>query len=90
MPTAQQTFVNRKESPIYISIEPNPECYELEPGDRLTLTFEVPKAGDSLEVDFINECELVVWPFGEADEPVVQINGESAVGRSWNFKHFPT
>jgi hypothetical protein len=33
----QQTFENGKDGPIYVSIEPWPECFELEPGDTLTL-----------------------------------------------------
>ena len=70
---------------IYVSIEVTPECYELEAGDRLTLTYDVPEQGDALEIEFINDCELVVWPMGE--EPTVLINGESAEGRSWRFKH---
>ena len=86
MTRAQQTIVNRKDGPIYVSIEVAPECYELEPGDRLTLIYDVPREGDALEVEFINEREPVVWPNGDSD-PTVLINGESAKGRSWKFKH---
>lgn len=87
MTSAQQTIVNRKDGPIYVSIEPAPECYELEPEDRLTLTYKVPSGGDALEVHFINERELVIWP-GD-DVVTVLINGQSAEGRSWKFKHHP-
>ena len=86
MPKAQQTIVNRKDGPIYVSIKVTPGCYELEPGDRLTLTFDVPEQGDALEIDFINDRALVVWPMRKG-EPTVLINGESAEGRSWRFKH---
>ena len=86
MPKAQQTIVNRKDGPIYVSIEVTPECYELEPGDRLTLTYGVPERGDALEIAFINDRALVVWPMGQG-EPSVLINGESAEGCSWQFKH---
>ena len=86
MPKAQQTIVNRKDGPIYVSIEMRPECYELEPGERLTLTYDVPERGDALEIAFINDCELVVWPMGK-EEPTVLINGESAEDRNWGFKH---
>ena len=37
MPFAQQTFVNEQSGPIYISVEPWPWCYELEPTEKLTL-----------------------------------------------------
>lgn len=84
MSRARQTFVNRTARPIYISVEVNPECYKLEPEDRLTLIYKVPWRGDALQVDFVNAEELVIWPNGA--EPTVLINGESAAGRSWNFE----
>ncbi len=87
MPFAQQTIKNRQSVPIYISIEPTPECYELEPGERLTLIYELPRTGDALQVDFLDECNLVICPTELVPEPVVLINAESAEGRSWTFKH---
>ena len=87
MPTSQHTIVNKQDGPIYISIEPWPECYELEPGDRLTLTYGLPQSGDALQVQFSNERELVLWPTELDPEPVVLINDASAEGRSWKFKH---
>jgi hypothetical protein len=83
----RQTITNDRSVPIYVSVEPTPECYELEPGEKLTLIFQVPEYGDALEVHFINERELVVWPGEQLDEPEVLINGTSAEGRSWTFKH---
>jgi hypothetical protein len=44
---------------IYVSLEPTPECYELEPGEKLTLIFRVLDDGDAVEVNFINEGQLV-------------------------------
>ena len=85
MTRARQTIVNRKDGPIYVSIEPFPDCYELEPGERLTLIHDLPEEGDAPTVDFINDRELVVWPTG--DPPAVFINGEKAERRSWKFKH---
>lgn len=88
MQTARQTITNDREVPIYISIEPTPECYELAPGEKLTLIYQLlPATGDSLEVNFINERELVTWPGGHLDDPEVLINGDPADGRSWVFKH---
>lgn len=87
MPFAQQSFVNRQDGPIYISIEPIPECYELEPGERLTLIYELPERGDALDIQFINARELVIWPTKALPDPVVLIDGLSAEGRSWAFKH---
>ena len=87
MTRAQQSIVNRRDVPIYVSVEVAPDCYELEPGDRLTLIYDVPHEGDALEVEFINESELVVWP-GDG-ETTVLINGQSAKGRSWKSKHHP-
>jgi hypothetical protein len=86
MRRAQQTFVNRKDGPIYVSIEPRPECYELEPGERLTLVYDLPDAGDALDIAFIDERELVIWPMG-AEEPEVLIDGRPAGARNWKFKH---
>ena len=87
MPFAQQSFVNKQDGPIYISIEPTPDCYELAPGERLTLVYELPGRGDALDIQFINARELVIWPTEIIPEPVVLINGASAEGRSWVFKH---
>lgn len=83
---AQQTFTNDKDGPIYISVEPWPECFELEPGDRLTLRYEVPRSGDALHVNFVNDRELVIWPMGNHEGVEFLFNGGSAEGRSWNFK----
>ena len=87
MKVSRQTITNDRDVPIYVSIEPTPECYELEPGEKLTLIFQVPEDGDALEVNFINERELVIWPGGQLEEPEVLINGVSAEGRSWTFKY---
>jgi len=89
MALAKQTFSNQKDGPIYISIEPNPECYELEPGDSLTLIYALPADGDAFEVQFVNERELVILPADTTGEPEVLVNGASAKGLSWKFKHFP-
>jgi len=86
MPKQRQTFVNDQQVPIYISIEPVPDCFELEPGDRLTLIADRPPTGFTPQVNFINGTELVIWP--EADYEVL-INDEPAKDRSWKFKHHP-
>jgi hypothetical protein len=85
--SAQQTFVNDKAGPIYISIEPWPDCYELEPGERLTLIYAQPTEGDALTVSFINERELVIWPAELTPKPRILIDGTSAEKRNWKFKH---
>ncbi|MDF0489047.1 hypothetical protein PX554_12965 [Sphingomonas sp. H39-1-10] len=87
MARAQHTFVNRKDRPIYVSVEPWPKCFELEPGDKLTLIWDGPTSGDTLEIDFINERELVVWPNGNIDDIRYLFNGEPGEDRSWTFKH---
>lgn len=87
MTQTQQTFVNRKDAPIYVSVEPWPECFELEPGDKLTLVWGAPMVGDAMQVDFINERELVVWPNGEIDDIRYVFNDEPGEDRSWTFKH---
>lgn len=87
MARVQQTFSNNKDSPIYVSVEPWPECFELEPGEKLTLIWDAPEGGDAAQIDFINERELVVWPNGETHEMKYLINGEEAEARSWTFKH---
>jgi len=86
MPQTQQTFVNRKKESVVICVEPWPECFELEPGDKLTLVWEADEAGDTAQIDFINERELVVSPNGVIDEMQFIFNGEPGRHRSWKFK----
>ena len=86
MARTQQTFENDKDGPIYVSVEPWPECFELEPQDKLTLIWNAPESGDAVQVNFINERELVVWPNGDLDGLVILFNGGSSEGRSWTFK----
>ena len=87
MAKVQQSFSNDKDGPIYVSVEPWPECFELEPGEKLTLIWNAPESGDAAQIDFIDERELVVWPRGDWDEIKFLINGEEAKARSWAFKH---
>lgn len=86
MARTQQTFENRQDIPIYIWIEPWPENFELEPGDKLTLIWDAEESGDTVQVDFLNENELVVWPNGNVDDLQFLFNGGSTEGRSWRFK----
>lgn len=83
----RQTFINEKDEPVYVSIEPWPECFELEPGDKLTLIWEASKTGEAAQVRFINDRELIVDPSGAVDQMQFLINGQLARERSWNFKH---
>ena len=87
MATTQQIFRNGKDGPIYVSVEPWPECFELESGEELTLIWDGPATGDAIKTDFINDRELVVWPNGEIDTIKYLIDGEDAQERSWIFKH---
>ena len=87
MARTQQTFVNRKDGPIYVSVEPWPECFELEPGETLTLIWDAPETDDAVQVEFINERELVVYPVGSLGDLSILFNGGSSEGRSWNFRH---
>lgn len=83
----QQTFLNGRDGPIYVSVEPWPECFELEPGEKLTLIWDGPATGDAAQIDFINERELVIWPNGKIDTIKYLIDGKEAEARSWTFKH---
>ncbi len=87
MPRTQQTFENDRDIPIYVSVEPWPECFELEPGEKLTLIWDAPESGDASQVNFINDKELVVWPNGGIDRIQFLIDDMVAGGRSWTFKH---
>ena len=87
MPRTQQSFVNTKDGPIYVSVEPWPECFELEPHDKLTLIFDAPETGNAILIHFVSDRELVVWPEWVSGEVTMLINGESAEGRSWKFTH---
>lgn len=87
MTQTQQTFVNQKNGPVYVSVEPWPQCFELEPGDRLTLIWDGPAIGDAIQIDFMDENELVVRPNGDLNSLRYLFNGEPGEGRSWTFKH---
>ena len=87
MAQTQQSFENGQGGPVYVSVEPWPECFELEPGDKLTLIWDAAEAGDAVQVASTNERELVVWPNGDLDNLVILFNGGSSEGRSWTFKH---
>lgn len=87
MAKTQQTFENAKDGPVYVSVEPWPHCFELEPGDKLTLVWTPAPTGDASQVEFINERELVVWPSGDLGDLVILFNGGPSEGRSWKFKH---
>jgi len=87
MAQTRQTFKNDKTGPIYISIEPWPECFELEPGDILTLVYDAVDDGDALLVSFANDRELILWPEGKLDDIQILFNGGSSEGRSWKFKY---
>lgn len=87
MAKTQQTFGNNKDGPIYISVEPWPQCFELEPGDKLTLIWDAPVRGDTVNINFVNDRELVVWPSGEIDDIQFLLNEEPGEERSWVFKH---
>jgi hypothetical protein len=82
--TSRQSIFNARDVPIYISIEPTPECYEIEPGETLTLIYEIPEEGDALTINVIDEGLSIVPPY---KEPEVLINGIIASERSWVFKH---
>jgi hypothetical protein len=87
MARIQQSFENDKDGPIYVLVEPWPECFELEPQDKLTLLWNAPETGDSVQVNIINDRELVVCPNGDLDDLVILFNGGSSEDRSWTFKH---
>jgi hypothetical protein len=87
MARTQQTIVNRKNSSIYVSVEMWPECFELEPGEKLTLVWDAPDNGEAAQIDFINDRELIVWPNGDTDGMQFLVNDEPARDRSWSFKH---
>jgi len=79
--------MNDRDEPIYISIEPYPECYELEPGEELTMIY-VPRANDVLsEVKVIDVHNLVIWPPDNVYDWTILIDGKDAEYRNWNFKH---
>ena len=87
MARTQQTFVNDRDGPIYVSVEIWPECFELESGDSLTLIWHAPEEGDAARVCFINAQELVVWPDGDLDRMKFLVNGYPGRHLSWKFKH---
>jgi hypothetical protein len=49
MAKVQQSFSNNKDGPIYVSMEPWPECFELEPGEKLTLIWNASESGDAAQ-----------------------------------------
>ena len=87
MARIEQSFRNDRDDPIYVSVEIWPECFELEPGDKLTLIWNAPDDAETAQVNFINERELVIYPNGDTHEMQFLLNGEPAKDRSWVFKH---
>lgn len=87
MAQVQQTIENSRDVPIYVYIEPWPECFELEKGDKLTLIWDAPEKGDVCNVDFISENELNIWPEGQVDNLQILFNGATSTGLSWKFRH---
>lgn len=85
MARTQQTFLNEKLWPIYVSVEPWPQCFELMPKDELTLIWNAPETGDAAQIQLISDREIVVWPEGDIDEIEYKINGIAAKDRSWDF-----
>jgi hypothetical protein len=65
----QQTFENEADRPIYVCIEPWPECFELEPGDKLTLVYEpLDTGGDAPTIQIGRAEEIAVWPNAKDDD----------------------
>jgi hypothetical protein len=89
MARAEHTFENTLDVPIYVSVEPWPRCYELEPGDKLTLIWDAEEHGPAADIDATNERDIVIWPFGYTEGPLILFNGRSADSRNWRFKHYP-
>lgn len=83
----QQTFVNETDKPIYISVEPWPESFELEPNDKLTLIYEPVETGDAPSIHFVNDRELVLWPTAKDAKIEYLINDQRAEHLSWKHKH---
>ena len=87
MARTRQAFRNRQDRPIYISVEPWPKGFELEPGDELTLIYDAVETGDAVAIELVNERELVVWPNASTDDLPVLFNGGPSESRNWVFKH---
>ncbi|AQA00135.1 hypothetical protein BWQ93_17910 [Sphingopyxis sp. QXT-31] len=79
----RHVIANRNSFPIYVSVEPWPECFELEPEESLTLV--VGDAEAAIEVQVIDERELVIYP-ASVDIDFL-IDGKPAEDRSWQFRH---
>lgn len=88
MARIQQTFLNEKPWPIYISVEPWPQCFELMPKDKLTLIWDAPETGDAAQIELISDKEIVVWPEGDIDAIEYMINDVPEKDRSWDFRCF--
>lgn len=87
MARIQQTFLNEKPWPIYVSVEPWPHCFELLPSETLTLAWDAPETGDAAQIELISDKEIVVWPEGDIDAIEYYINDVPAKDRSWDFKY---
>lgn len=61
-----------------------PSCSRV---DTLTIISDASEAGDAVQMNFINERELDVWPYSDLDDLLILFNGGSSEGRSWTFKH---
>jgi hypothetical protein len=90
MARIRQSFTNRQDRPVYVSVEPWPHCFELEPGDKLTLIWdaaEAGEAGEAMQVEFLNETELILWPDDRLNDLEILFNDAPGEDRSWKFRH---
>lgn len=91
MVRTERTFENTLDVPIYVSVEPWPKCYELEPGDKLTLIWDAEEHGPPADIDATDERDIVIWPYGDTEDLQILFNGGPSKGRNWRFKHhFPS
>ncbi|MEL7198223.1 MAG: hypothetical protein AAGL10_07900 [Pseudomonadota bacterium] len=85
MGKASQCFSNQGSAPIYVSVEPCPECFKLMPKEELTLRWHPDPNHELARIEWINDKELVVWPNGNIDDIEFLIDGEEARHKAWNF-----
>ena len=81
--STRHLIVNRNDLPIYVSVEPWPECFELEKGESLALVIAASDA--AIQIEVIDERELVVYP--ASTDIDFLIDDKPAADRSWQFKH---
>jgi hypothetical protein len=83
MATTTFAFENNRSEAFDVYVEPWPELFRLQSGERLEFRYEAPPAGETISIS-VHEEGITLWT-GIGDEPEFLIDGKPANERSWKL-----